>query len=102
MTIAGEVRGATGAIRDFKVSIWAKTKLSRATRIFEQNFNDPGMLVVPFSSSWTPTTPGLYSIQVKVELGPHAVSVGVVDSNPRNNSVSFDVNVAAAKATLKR
>ncbi|TFG74767.1 MAG: hypothetical protein E4H23_11580 [Chrysiogenales bacterium] len=102
MTIAGEVRGATGAIRDFKVSAWVKTKSGRATRIFEQDFNDPEMAVVPFSSSWTPTTPGLYSIQVKVELGPHAVSAGVVDSNLRNNSVSFNVNVVPARATLKR
>jgi subtilase family serine protease len=79
-----------------------KTKSSRATRIFEQDFNDPGMLVVPFSFNWTPTTTGLYSIQVKVELGPHAVRAGVVDSNTRNNSVTFKVDAVPAKATLKR
>ncbi|MBN2345190.1 MAG: hypothetical protein JXO51_02290 [Candidatus Aminicenantes bacterium] len=102
LTVRGEMRGATGAIRDFKVSAWVQSKTSRATRIFEQDFNDPGMLVVPFSFTWTPSAVGLYSIRVEVELGPHAVSVGVVDSNPRNNSVSFKVNVIPARPTLKR
>jgi hypothetical protein len=101
MTISGEVRGATGALRDFKVSAWLKGKAMRASKIFEQDFNDPGMLVVPFSFSWTPSSIGAYSIQVEAELGPHAVGAGVVDATPGNNSVSFKVNVIAATPILK-
>jgi hypothetical protein len=102
MSIGGEVTGATGAIRDFKVSVWVKGKLAPATCVYEQSFNDPGLLVVPFRCSWTPPAAGIYSVQVKVELGPHAVGAGVVDSNPANNTASFKVNAVAGKPTLRK
>ena len=101
LTIYGEVRGATGAIRDFKVSgtVRGGTPV-RFAKVYEQDFNDPGMLVVPFSFTWTPVSPGEYTITVKAELGPHAIAAGVTDGNPANNAASLTANVI--RALIKR
>ncbi len=100
MTISGEVRGATGAIRDFKVTATVQAKPPKTVVVYEQDFIDPGMLVVPFSFSWTPTTLGSHRITVKVALGVHAAGAGVVDANAANNSDSLPVNVVAGKPRL--
>lgn len=101
VTIYGEVRGATGALRDFKVTGTVRGKaVAGITKIYEQDFNDPGMLVVPFSFTWTPEGVGEFVIAVKATLGPHAIAVGVVDSNPANNTTTITVNVARLKPTL--
>ncbi len=101
MTISGEVRGATGAIRDFKVTATVQEKSPKTVVVYEQDFIDPGMLVVPFSFAWTPATLGSHRITVKVELGSLAVGAGVVDANAANNSDSLPVNVVAGKLRLR-
>jgi hypothetical protein len=102
VTICGEVRGATGAIRDFKVTgtVLGRVALASLTKVYEEDFNDPGMLVVPFSFTWTPDAVGEFTIAVKAALGPHAVGAGVVDSDPVNNVASVIVRVAKSKPSL--
>ncbi len=100
MTIRGEVRGATGAIRDFKVTASIQAKGVAPVVIYERDFNDPGMLVVPFSFSWTPSRLGDCVLVLKASLGPHAVAVGVVDSVPANNSKSLPLKVVAGRPRL--
>ena len=101
VTIYGEVRGATGALRDFKVTGTVRGRaFAGITKVYEQDFNDPGMLVVPFSFTWTPEVVGEFVIAVKAALGPHAVAVGVVDTNPANNTATETVNVVKRKLTL--
>ncbi len=102
LTISGEVCGATGAIRDFKVTATLLAKGAGPAVIYDRNFNDPGMLVVPFSFTWTPGTPGDCSLKVQASLGPHAVAAGVVDSAPGNNTVKLDFKVVEPRPALKR
>lgn len=102
LTISGEVRGATGAIRDFKVTATLLAKGALPAVLYERNFNDPGMLVVPFSFTWTPSALGNCSLKVQASLGPHALGAGVVDSAPGNNTVKLDFEVVKSKPTLRR
>jgi hypothetical protein len=96
VTIYGEVRGATGAIRDFKVTGTVRTAAVPMAKVYDQDFRDPASLAIPFSFTWTPTTIGANTITVKASLGPHAVAVGVLDGNPANNTAAVTVNVVRA------
>ena len=102
VTIYGEVRGATGSIRDFKVTgTVLGREMLRMAKVYEHDFVDPGKLAVPFSFTWTPDIAGDFTITVKAALGPHAVGVGVVDSDPANNAASVVVHVAKPKPSLR-
>lgn len=98
LTVRGEVSGTTGAVRDIKITAWVQSGKSR-TPLYEQNFSSIASLTVPFSFPWTPAIMGENTLVVKAELGPHAVGVGVVDSNPRNNTAT--VLVTVLEATLR-
>ncbi|MCJ7526195.1 MAG: hypothetical protein MUP71_13375 [Candidatus Aminicenantes bacterium] len=100
LTVRGEVSGTTGAVRDIKITAWVQAGKTR-TQLYEQDFSSIASLTVPFSFPWTPAVVGENTLVVKAELGPHAVGVGVVDSNPANNADSVRVTVFALRPRLR-
>lgn len=101
LTVRGEVRGATGALRDFKVRAMLLAKAAAPVVVFEQDFSDPGMLAVPFSFTWTPGKLGDCTLSIQASLGTHAVAAGVVDGVPGNNTATLNFTVIKPKATLR-
>ena len=93
ITLAGQITGATGAIRDVTINCMVRVKENPPVKVYTTTIREIESRVVPFSFSWTPTKPGETTIAVQVSPGPYASTRGVRDVNPANNTDSIRVTV---------